>query len=199
MVDAPVTYDANFIRSDVIYSTQTVFQILWDELAWEQRVDAPRKEYWTNTFGRSYTYGHGAGKRTYQSQSGHWLISAIAELLLNKYQINYQGCFLNAYGTKRDWLGWHSDDDPGIDHTKPIAVVTVGQGRNIQFRRIIAPPDRSSSENIKGVYGPVETQFLEPGSLLLMGAGMQQTHQHRIPKAAFEAKPRISLTYRGLK
>jgi hypothetical protein len=39
---------------------------------------------------------------------------------------------------------------------------------------------------------------LAPGSLFLMHAGMQATHEHRIPKVGHEVKPRISMTYRGL-
>ena len=40
---------------------------------------------------------------------------------------------------------------------------------------------------------------LEHGSLCLMHPGMQDTHFHRIPKSPIQAaKPRISLTFRGL-
>ncbi len=35
------------------------------------------------------------------------------------------------------------------------------------------------------------------GSLCLMHAKMQETWQHRIPKASFSCGERISLTYRG--
>ncbi len=35
------------------------------------------------------------------------------------------------------------------------------------------------------------------GSLCLMQPGMQDTHQHRIPKAGFQCGERISLTFRG--
>jgi alkylated DNA repair dioxygenase AlkB len=89
------------------------------------------------------------------------------------------------YEDGNDSLGWHADDDPGIDHTRPIAVITLGQGREIWFK-----------ENVKGSHP--QRLFLEPGSLLLMHAGMQSTHLHSIPKAAREIGPRISMTYRGL-
>jgi len=38
---------------------------------------------------------------------------------------------------------------------------------------------------------------LGPGSVFIMHPGMQQTHQHRIPKAGKVVSPRISLTFRG--
>lgn len=184
-----ITYIAEFIADP-----QDWFDRLWIELDWEKRPDAPRKEYWTNLYGRSYTYGRGAGQRTYESRADHMLVIEARNLLVQKHGVFLEGCFLNGYETARDWLGWHSDDDPGIDHDKPIAVITVGQGRNIQWRQILKP----RGEDGKGEYGPIQEQMLESGSLFLMHPGMQFTHQHRIPKASFAANPRISLTYRGL-
>lgn len=185
-----ITYVPGFIANPDEW-----FARLWNELSWERRPDAPRREYWTNPYERSYTYGRGAGERTYQSQHSHELITIGRLLIEHEYGVNLAGCFLNGYETSRDWLGWHSDDDPNIDHSKPIAVITVGQQRAIQFREVLAAPEKGVT---KGEYGPIQEQMLENGSLCLMPAGMQQTHQHRIPKAAIVVKPRISLTYRGL-
>lgn len=191
-----MTSNANYLYvTDFIEEPDRYYETLWHDLEWEQRPDAPRKEYWTNLFNRPYTYGRGRGERTYQPQPDHALIVEARHRIALATGHVLEGCFLNAYGTKRDWLGWHSDDDPGINHALPIAVITVGQGRNIQFRSVLEPPNE---KNTKGLYGPVQTIMLESGSLILMHPGMQQTHQHRIPKADFEAKPRISLTFRGL-
>jgi alkylated DNA repair dioxygenase AlkB len=189
-MDAPVTYIPGFAEHPDAWFTR-----LWGELDWEQRPDAPRREYWTNTLGRSYTYGRGAGERTYHPRPSHVLIDVARDRLKAGGHGFFSGCFLNGYEGKRDWLGWHEDDDPGIDHSLPIAILTVGQGRNIQFRKVLR---KSTGKGDKGEFGPVETLMLESGSLALMRAGMQDTHQHRIPKADFEAKPRISLTFRGL-
>lgn len=190
MSASPVTYSARFVDDPDAW-----FARLWAELAWERRPDAPRREYWTNSFDRPYTYGRGEGMRTYQAQPEHPVVAEARNRLHDAYGVELEGCFLNGYEGKRDWLGWHQDDDPGIDHSKPIAVITVGQGRKIQFREVVEP----ARSGFKGVFGATETVMLEAGSLLLMHAGMQSTHQHRIPKADFEAKPRISLTFRGLR
>lgn len=177
---APVEYIPGFLALP-----DQAFDSLWRDLSWEQRSPA-RKEYWTNALGRDYTYGSGVGARTYQSQpSHHWieLISTKLEVLLG---FRYEGCFLNGYEGARNALGWHADDDPGIDHSRPIAVVTVGEGRWIDF---MVKYDKSTKESL----------FLEPGSLLLMKPGMQDTHFHQIPKAGYVVRrPRISLTYRSL-
>ncbi len=186
---SPVTYIPGFVENHAQW-----FERLSADLQWERRPDAPRSEYWANVFDRPYTYGRGMGERTYAARPTHELIEAGRAMLQSEHGVVLEGCFLNLYGTKRDWLGWHADDDKGIDHGKPIAVITLGQGRIIEYREVMLRPQ----PGLKGVYGPTVGQMLEPGSLFLMHAGMQSMFEHRIPKASFEAKPRISMTYRGL-
>lgn len=176
---APVTYLPGYIEHADLW-----FERLWNELDWERRPDAPRREYWTNDFNRPYTYGRGAGQRTYESRFKHDVVVSAQCMLVMSHRVLLEGCFINGYENERDSLGWHADDDPSIDHSKPIAVITLGQARNIQFRAKDG--------------GDVQTQLLDHGSLLLMHAGMQQTHLHRIPKASFQARPRVSMTFRGL-
>lgn len=185
-------YIKNFIADT---AADRMFHELWNDLNWERRPDAPRREYWTNAFNRDYTYGKGAGVRTYSAQAAHSAITLIGlELLVHQEVLtDFEGCFLNGYEGARDWLGWHSDDDPGIDHTKPIAIVTLyndptKKPREIQIRHADG----------HGGWLPVESIALEHGSLYLMKPGMQFTSQHRIPKAGFECADRISLTFRGL-
>ncbi len=175
-----VTYTPAFVEDADAY-----FNTLWNELDWIAHADAPRREYWSNDFDAAYTYGRGAGERTYAAQPFHPLVLAVRDKLVTDIGVYFEACFLNGYNGERQSLGWHADDSPNIDHTKPIAVVSFGQKRAIQYRAI-------ESEVI-------ETVDLEPGSLFLMHAGMQQTHQHRIPKASFKCEPRISLTFRSLK
>lgn len=189
---SPVTYVPEFIDTA---EASAHFSLLWNELNWERRGQTPRREYWTNTLGRSYTYGSGNGVRTYDSHPSHSSIEAVHEALLRLSGVEFEGCFLNGYEGKKDSLDWHADDDPGIDHSKPIAVVTLGQPREINFREVI----EARSVTHKGAFGPREELLLEHGSLLLMHAGMQQTHQHKIPRHYSEkCGPRISLTFRGL-
>ena len=199
----PVTYIPGIIPEN----QQGVFDDLLKDLAWEQRPDAPRMEYWTNSFGRSYTYGRGKGIRTYESQPSHVLIDVInatvtraVHRVLGEQFPNlatmepFEGCFLNCYKGERDHLGWHADDDPGINHDHPIAVVTVGAGRMLQIKRqngLTGPDDGTDPAQVHDF-------FLEPGSLLLMHPGMQSFWYHRIPKVGHKVEPRISLTYRAL-
>lgn len=158
---------------------------------WERRPDAPRAEYWSNDFDRPYTYGRGAGVRTYQASPMPYSVDRIREEILDTTGVYHHGCFCNRYDDARDWLGWHADDDPGIDHEDPISVVTLGQARPLQWRPI-------SSPDTPTMLADTRTVLLTHGSLLVMRSGMQFTHQHRIPKASMVVGTRVSLTYRSL-
>jgi len=181
-------------------SADELFADLWNNLDWEKRSDAPRREYWTNCFDRPYSYGRGAGLRTYQAQPINRSILEVSQALVDNPQINtfFEGCFLNGYEGAHDWLGWHEDDDPGIDHSKPIAVVTLYGGEGVDRPRSIQFREKLGEVDGKMTYGEVIDQPLEHGSLCLMPAGFQASHQHRIPKAGFNCRSRISLTFRSL-
>jgi alkylated DNA repair dioxygenase AlkB len=195
---APVEYIDGFIG---VQTSAGAFEILWSELNWERRAapgKIPRRiEYWTNIYGRSYTYGRGDAARTYEPQETHSAIESVTDLLEEKLGFRYEACFLNGYDGEKTGLEWHSDDDPSIDHSKPIAVVTLydeivtpAPVKGKPAARILQTKDRETGE--------VESFPLLQGSLLLMAAGMQDTHFHRIPKPASLTRPRISLTYRSL-
>ncbi len=181
-LNAPVKYVADFMSSE---HADKLFAMLWDKLNWEERSPA-RLEYWTNVFDRAYTYGSGDGERTYQSRDSNWAIEEVRDMLYLMTGVYYEGCFLNGYKGKDNGLTWHADASTMIDHAKPIAIVTLGEGRQIDFMKI---GDKSTKESL----------FLDDGSLCLMQPGMQDTHFHQIPKAGYVVKrPRISLTFRSL-
>jgi alkylated DNA repair dioxygenase AlkB len=175
----PVTYIHSFIPNPDL-----TFQLLWDTIPWERREGAPRRECWMNMLNQSYTYGRGGGVRTYDPVFWHPEVVRIGSLLQHHTNQIFEGCFINGYEGLRDHLGWHADDSPEIDHERPIAVLSFGAEREIWIR-----------DNLTGI---VQKQLLGSGSLFLMHAGVQQTHQHRIPKNSAECMARISLTFRGL-
>ncbi len=182
---APVALYHDFIGSP---GRETAFADLWENLPWERRPDAPRRECWMNDYMMPYTYGTGSGVRTYESVKWNTTIREERDILKIKHGHWFGACFVNGYEDGRDALGWHSDDNPEIDATMPIAVISLGAEREIWFRPIGAKGEDS-----------IEKLLLPSGSLLMMEPGMQQAWQHRIPKASFSpCPPRISLTYRGL-
>jgi alkylated DNA repair dioxygenase AlkB len=184
-MNAPVTYHPTFLSIQY-----RIYLRLMEDLAWVKHTDAPRYEYHCNDLGVSYSYGVEQYRRTYLNQTWTPTILNVRESVETITGHQFDMCFANRYDTASDSLGWHSDDSPMLDTTVPIAIVSLGNPllggpRQIQFREI----DRKEKE----------TLTLDFGSLCVMAPGMQQTHQHRIPKAGFVASPRISLTFRGLK
>lgn len=185
----------DYIKDFCLSEHEALFYMLSQELDWVQIKNRPRQEYWTTTNGANYIYGTGRGKTTYEPQRPHAIIDVLRARLIKLaeskgYSADFHGCFANHYidGTKH--LGWHSDDDLAIDHDSPIAIVTLGNGRVLEWKEI-------GSKGQKAIQGTK----LESGSVLFMPPGFQHTHQHRIPKAQphEEIGPRISLTYRTLK
>jgi alkylated DNA repair dioxygenase AlkB len=214
-VPAPITYVPNFVQSHEEY-----FNRLWNELAWID-VAGPRLEYYINDFPVPYTYGKGNGQRSYDPQPMHEVIAAMRADLEKLTGSKFEVCFLNGYRDGSDQLGWHEDDSPEMDDERPIAIISLGAKREIYFR---TTPGRRCPDCLGKVgmqHGPdcnreaemeiiddhcqtylfqetVEKVWLESGSLCLMQPGMQDTHQHRIPKAStHNCGPRISLTFRG--
>ena len=162
------------------------FSALWNGLNWERRGNTPRREYYCNEVAVPYTYGSGAGVRTYEPSIWTPEIMAIKAAIEKVCNTKFELCFLNGYENSKDQLGWHSDDSPEMDDEKPIGIVTLGAEREIWFC-----PIGNKSDVTKLVLGS--------GSLCVMAPGMQDTHMHRIPKAGYDCGPRISLTFRGYK
>lgn len=208
---APITYLKGFVASP-----GDAFARLWAQLAWERRGNTPRREYYANDVPAPYVYGKGAGEREYLPQPWHPDMLAIRAALEARTGATFEVCFLNGYEDQSDHLGWHSDDSPEMDPGRPIAIVSLGAEREIYFRsrppadgKCVAcggsgrydaagsPPCSACNGTGKEPAHPVEKLKLENGSLCLMAARMQTSHQHKIPKAGFTCGERISLTFRG--
>ncbi|MBB4861227.1 alkylated DNA repair dioxygenase AlkB [Pseudomonas nitritireducens] len=163
-----------------------VFEHLWANLPWADRTDARREVFFSDK-GLAYEYGSGAGVRLYEPElSWDSVVKGIQQDAEREFGVKFEACFINGYETQHHALGWHADDSPSIDATRPILVYSFGQAREIWT----IPND--------GNQGDKRAYLLESGSLFVMPAGMQQTHKHRIPKHDRPCKPRISLTFRGL-
>lgn len=184
-MNTPIEYIKDFVKFP-----NTTFSVLWNELAWERRDKTPRREYYCNEIDVPYTYGSGEYARTYYPKPWHDAILGIKRDIEEAYSTKFEVCFLNGYENSKDQLGWHSDNSPEMDDDRPIAIVSLGAEREIWFRDI---PSGEVGER------EVHKVLLNNGSLCIMKAGMQDTHQHRIPKSHYECGPRISLTFRGYK
>jgi alkylated DNA repair dioxygenase AlkB len=177
-----IIYTEGYVAKD---EADKEFARLWSELDWERREGAPRREYWQNDYNAAYTYGRGEGQRTYEAKPWDAFVDAYRVKLNDEFGFKLDCCFLNGYNDEKDSLGWHADDSPEMNPAEPVVVISLGEARNIMFR------DYATKT--------IETVRLGHGSCLIMPAGFQQTHQHKIPKGDRTGMgPRISLTYRGM-
>lgn len=178
---APFEYYEHFIPRDL---ATEYFDRLLNELEWVHKDPLiPREEYYVHNLGLAYTYGSGKFARSYDSQPTHEVIETIRDSLKELLNVDFDVVFLNIYQHNRHHLGWHADNSPEMSDDHPIVTVSLGEEREIWFR----PNDNVKDEIHKK---------LHHGSACVMLPGMQDTHQHRIPKHDRECKERISLTFR---
>ena len=182
MNEVPITYVKNFISNP-----DEIFKSLWNELKWKKIDEVPRLEYYSNDNDVPYSYGVPEFLRTYNPQPWHPDMVKIKQMLNTTQNTSFNVCFINAYRDLKDQLGWHADDSPEMDHSKPIAIVSLGAERDIWFKE---KDKNNEKENITKLR-------LGNGSLCLMHPKMQLSHLHRIPKCDNQSiGKRISLTFR---
>ena len=196
-MQAPVKYIPSFVEPSFADDTS---RLLWNQLDWIRHDKVPRREYYIGN--EPYAYGVGAGRRVYWPQPIHPRIDQIWKSVELHLGVKFDVCFLNGYEDQSDSLGWHADDSPEMDDTRPIAIVSLGAVREVWFRPAPSPIKRIEGDSPAGelvvlTAGGAERLPLQHGSLCVMAPGMQDTHQHRIPKAGRVVGKRISFTFRG--
>jgi len=180
-VNIPITVFApnlapSFLRESLLALIQSI--------EWEDH-DDQRREAFFNRKGTPYQYGVGRGFRPLYPQREGAILEFLWNHVSERTLVSYDACFLNYYKNERGNLGWHSDDSPSIDQTRPVSVMSLGAERWTSFRK---KPDGSPS-----------SFFLRNGSVLMMHPGMQAKYQHAVLPDVSKHGPRISLVFRGLK
>jgi alkylated DNA repair dioxygenase AlkB len=97
----------------------------------------------------------------------------------------FDGVFCNWYRHGRDYMAWHSDDEPSLGPSPLIASLSLGAPRRFLLRR---KDDHRCRREIE----------LGHGSLLVMAGPTQRYWQHSIAKTARPVGERFNLTYRWL-
>lgn len=179
-MEAPIIYVKDAFKDNLANE----FNTYWNELPWEDR-GVPRIEcFLSKNAPINYSYGVEAYARTYTSKNIPKFMLEFWKAAEEFSNCDFELCFCNGYADERNHLGWHADDSDSVDDGRPILVVSIGAERDIMFR----DRERTFTERMK----------LENCSGLLMTAGMQDTHDHRVPKCDRKCGPRISFTFRGL-
>ncbi|ORY02242.1 hypothetical protein K493DRAFT_312140 [Basidiobolus meristosporus CBS 931.73] len=99
--------------------------------------------------------------------------------------VQFNFCLLNYYSDGNEYIGAHSDNQAGLVPGAPIAAVSLGTERFLDFKH--------KKKNLK------VRVTMEDGSLLVMGGDTQTFWKHMIPKQKKVNSGRISLTFRVVK
>ena len=141
-------------------------------------IPVPRLQNWFGDPATSYTY------------SGICLQAVSFPDWMEQLRLSVEGqtgqpfnrALVNYYRHGRDSVDWHADDEKALGPAPVIASVSLGAERVFQLRHKLSREKLSIS--------------LPHGSLLLMGAGIQQHWQHRLAKVGDLQEPRVNFTFR---
>lgn len=89
---------------------------------------------------------------------------------------------VNHYCDGSAQIPYHSDNEKDLDHGSSIASVSVGAMRKFKLKEITT--------------GQTTDVFLQHGSLLVMGPGVQQRYKHAVLKSTVVHQPRYNITFR---
>jgi hypothetical protein len=159
------------------------FALLQTKLDWTLHPCGRRGDYWWSKFNRPHVARIGKGMRTHRPKPDHWVIALIRQMLEKRFGFEYEGCLVTQHISGHDFVTWHGYAGVGTNYERPIAIVTLGSGQEIAWRRI-------------GTVKKAE-YVLAPGSLLILNPQVLQTHEVRIPRS-FENALRLTLTFRSL-
>lgn len=164
-----ITYVENFIENP-----NDLFELLTRTVNWDERMTARK----TASFGKAYNYSQIA----YPYQEFLPELEVVNLKLDPVIGFKPNNCLINYYLDGKSKMGYHSDQTDILAEGTGIAIISLGETRNLKFRSI-PEPDRFL------------TYQLTSGSLIYMTQEIQSAWQHSIPKAS-TGNGRISLTFR---
>ncbi|MGL5872261.1 MAG: alpha-ketoglutarate-dependent dioxygenase AlkB family protein [Xenococcaceae cyanobacterium] len=188
MPDGEVIIYRNFFEE---LESDRLFQELLNNINWRQdkitffgkEVNLPRLTAWYGDENKSYKYSG----ITMNPDTWTPTLLAIEERVEKIVEIKFNSVLLNLYRNGKDYVSWHSDDEPELGKNPIIASVSFGATRRFQLRH------RSNKD-----LDTVEIA-LTHGSLLLMKGSTQHFWKHQVPKTSKVLTERINLTFRVIK
>lgn len=111
------------------------------------------------------------------------MLRTIAEALSDRYDVHYDGLWMNLYRDHRDSTGWHGDAASCKRTECVVPVLSLGADR----RFLLRPTTGGASTVLRPV----------SGDLVVMGGRCQTDWRHSVPKQAAPSGPRISVNYRA--
>ena len=161
--------------------TMSIEKVPWRQdfiLMMGKKIPIPRLQNWYCETGASYTYSR---IKLLALEFPSWMEDLRRRVELSTSE-TFNGILVNYYRDGKDSNDWHSDDEKELGSHPVIASVSIGAERVFHLRHKV------TKQKIK--------MNLPHGSLLLMGAGIQEYWQHKLSKTSLQVGPRINLTLR---
>jgi|TARA_B110000503_G_scaffold13273_1_gene18048 alkylated DNA repair dioxygenase AlkB len=143
-----------------------------------KQIPIPRLQNWFGDPSTSYTYSR---IRLQAVAFPQWMEKLRMDVETETGK-PFNRALVNYYRDGRDSVDWHADDEASLGFEPLIASVSVGAERIFQLRH------NKSQKRVK--------INLPHGSLLLMGAGVQEHWQHSVAKVKQLDDPRVNFTFR---
>lgn len=183
--DGTLHYFPSFYSAE---QSAACFGLLLRETPWQQdtlnfggkAIAVPRLQAWygdTNT-----NYGYSGLKLAPHPWTP--LLTRLREELQQRLSLPFNSVLLNYYRDGQDSVAWHSDDERELGPDPQIASLSFGTSRRFELKH-------KQRRDLKKL-----ALELGDGSLLLMGAGLQQHWSHQVPKEPAVTGPRLNLTFR---
>ncbi len=157
----------------------------------------PRLTVWHGDAGVRYRYSG----RDHRADGWPPVLAELRARLRELLDWPFNSVLGNWYRDGRDYMGWHSDDEPELGPAPLIASLSFGATR--RFRLRARPPAGNRSGTLAGTEAVTVAAaadeaecLLEHGSLLVMAGRTQSLYHHALPKALRVRQGRINLTFR---
>jgi alkylated DNA repair dioxygenase AlkB len=143
-----------------------------------KKIPIPRLQNWFGDPNTSYTYS----RIRLQALAFPYWMDQLRAAVERETGNSFNRALVNYYRDGKDSVDWHADDEASLGFEPLIASVSVGAERIFQLRHNV------SKEKVK--------INLPHGSLLLIGAGVQENWQHSVAKVKQLDDPRVNFTFR---
>jgi alkylated DNA repair dioxygenase AlkB len=161
-------------------------------------VALPRKTAWFGDPGMRYTYSGISLEPVPWTPTLLGIRSRVEEA----NGATFNSVLLNFYRDGRDSVSWHSDDEPELGEDPVIGSVSFGSERPFHLRhkavRAMCPESAPQPAPSASPVARQLTLSLPNGSHLEMGAGIQRSWMHQLPKRPRLTEERINLTFRNI-
>lgn len=183
-----VEYEECFIDAKSVEYAAVEAEV--EVLKLKQKSSSPATKWLTHT-GQNYSWTSSTGHVTVKEADDINQFPAINQIMKDinsKYDLHLNGCLVSNYPNGDVFTTLHDDAEETMDQTQPIAVVSFGVTRTVDF---IHQGASSRSRPLHSV-NPAD------GSIYMMKPGCQTYFLHRVRRNYGEKKRRFCLSFRRI-